>query len=247
MKITKTNIILILSAIVLFSAVSCQDDKVLYYNNMTMGNVVNGQFVSDQGNIFNVVNQTCVGKLDTMNRAIMICDVLNVTKGAENEYDIRLNQLASVLSKAPVAMEDATGDIAVKNPIHISEFWYSGGYLNFFIQVPRNPEITNAKHLINLAYNLNDDGSYTFELRHNGFGDIYESGNTFSLGGGYVSFPISSIIKADNAKFIIKWNWYESVGYGWTTTEQEYVLEYNWKRNGYEQVPQLYTSSINHL
>lgn len=247
MKTIKTNFLLILSAILTFSAVSCQDDQVLYYNNMTMGNIVNGQFISDQGNKFNVVDQTCVGKLDTMDRAIMICDVLNVTKGAENEYDIRLNQLASVLSKAPVALEDATGDIAAKDPIHISEFWYSGGYLNFFIQVLRNPEIKNSKHLINLAYNINDDGTYTLELRHNAFGDVYEAGKNFSLGGGYVSFPISSLINSDSAKLIIKWNWYESTGYYLTGKEKEYTLEYEWRRTGYEQVPQLYTSTINQL
>lgn len=247
MKTTRIITFAILSAILSFATVSCQDEQVLYYNNMTMGNIINGQFISDQGNIFNVVDQTCVGELDKMNRAIMICDILNVTKGTDNEYDIRLNQLASVLSKEPVALENATGDIEVTNPIHISEFWYSGGYLNFFIQVPRNPENTEAKHLINLTYTSNQDGSYTFELRHNGFGDVYESGGAFALGGGYVSFPITNIITKDSAKLIIKWNWYEADGYVWSNVEKEYTLEYDWKRGGYEQVPQLHTDTINQL
>ena len=42
---------------------SCEEDTTLRYGNVTMGNMVEGTFISDQGNIFNVVEQTCKGDL----------------------------------------------------------------------------------------------------------------------------------------------------------------------------------------
>ena len=231
-------------ALTALSAVSCQeDDNTLYYNNRTMGNIVDGRFVSDKGNIFNVVEQTCDGKVDTMKRAIMVCDVLNTTEGREDEYDVRVSQLASVLTKNPVASADADEDIMVKDPIHIPEIWYSGGYLNMQIVIPIKHG-SKVKHMINLVYSTNEDGAYTFEIRHNGFGDTFkENASGMTLGGAYVSFPITEIVGKDNAKFIIRWKWLEPTddGYGWTKTEKEYKVEYEWKREGFEQVPLTFT------
>ena len=64
-----------IAAILSFAAVSCQLDDTLYYNNLTMGNVVDGRFLSDQGNIFNIVEQNCGGNLSQEKRAIVLCDV----------------------------------------------------------------------------------------------------------------------------------------------------------------------------
>ena len=65
---------------------SCQKDNTIQYNNATMGNMVDGTFVSDQGNKFNVVDQQCIGDLNSMKRAFIVCDVLNRTAGgADNE------------------------------------------------------------------------------------------------------------------------------------------------------------------
>ena len=66
--ITKT-IAGIAAGIIALAAVSCSKDDTIRYNNATMGNIVDGRFVSDQGNIFNVMEQNCSGKLDTMKRA----------------------------------------------------------------------------------------------------------------------------------------------------------------------------------
>ena len=40
--------------------ISCKQDETLMYNNMTMGNVIDGTFVSDQGNIFNIVERNTI-------------------------------------------------------------------------------------------------------------------------------------------------------------------------------------------
>ena len=83
-NITKT-IIAIAAGIATFAAASCSKDNTIRYNNATMGNIVNGRFTSDQGNIFNVTDQTCAGKLDTMKRAFVICDVLNQVEGRDRK------------------------------------------------------------------------------------------------------------------------------------------------------------------
>lgn len=226
----------------IMAAASCQKDDTLYYNNLTMGNIVDGRFVSDQGNIFNVVEVACGGQLDTMKRAMVLCDILNVTAGGkENEYDVRLNSFSSVLTKDAVALADASGEeISVTDPIHIDQMWYSGGYLNMVIKFPAKAG-SKTKHLINLVYEKEADGGYVFNLRHNAFGEVLneENSSSMDLAGAYVSFPISKIITENKAKISVKWNWYESVGTGWLfTNEKEYVGEYDWERTGYEQVPQ---------
>lgn len=239
MKNTLRHIISIAIAFTALCAASCQKDNTLYYNNLTMGNVVDGRFVSDQGNTFNVVEQTCKGQLDTMKRAIMVCDVLNATEGKENEYDVRLTQLSSVLTKAPLTLEDAAeGDAAVKNPVLIDHFWYSGGYINMYVVVPFDSS-KKVKHLINMVHSVADDGSIVLELRHNAFSDLRDDNNVnMTLGGTYVSFPILDVIKKDSAKIIVKWLWYETAGMAYSSIEKEYSEEYQWKRDGFEQVPQ---------
>lgn len=239
MKTTARYIISVATAIIALCAVSCQKDDTLYYNNLTMGNIVDGRFISDQGNTFNVVEQTCSGDLTTMKRAIMLCDVLNATDGKENEYDIRLTSLSSVLTKAPLSVEEAAeGDAATKNPVLIDRFWYSGGYLNMYVVVPFD-STKDVKHLINLVYSYDENGDVVMELRHNAFSDLRDDSNeNIVLGGSYVSFPILDIIEKDSAKIHVKFLWYEAAGSAYSSTEKEYTIEYNWKRDGFEHVPQ---------
>ena len=58
MNIINKGLNIFIAAIAAVSIVSsCQKDDTLQYNNATMGNIVDGRFVSDQGNIFNVVGR----------------------------------------------------------------------------------------------------------------------------------------------------------------------------------------------
>lgn len=239
------GIIIVLTAVLAaLSAGSCAKDDTLYYNNVTMGNIVDGRFVSDQGNTFNIVEDLTIGKIDTLKRVLISCDVLNVTKGAKSEYDIRLNQFAPVLDKKPVAAEDAVAEeMLVQDPIHIEQLWYSGGYINMLLRNPRSAN-NSQKHLINLVWSK-ENNAYVFNLRHNAFGDVYQEGSTnMTLAGSYVSFPISSLIKEDSAVIKINWKWYKSAGSAWSSEVVDYNVEYDWKRGGFEQTPQ--TISLSH-
>lgn len=238
----RKSIISMAAAVLALTAVSCQQDDTLYYNNLTMGNIVDGRFVSDQGNTFNVVEQVCVGNLQNHERAMVLCDVLNETKGASNEYDVRLTSFSSVLAKDAVALEEAAeGDIAVQDPIHVDQLWYSGGYFNMYIQFHYdNVTPDNEKHFVNLVWSKDEEGKYILNLRHNSYGDAWTSENSSKLiiSGGYVSFPITKFIEEDEATLILNWKWYKSPGTGYDfTTEKDYFFEYEWKRTGYEQIP----------
>lgn len=239
-KNSVTYVILALSALVM---ASCQQDDTLYYNNMTMGNVVDGRFVSDQGNVFNVVSQDCGGDLSTEKRVMVMCDVLNETAGAVDEYDVHLINYSKVLDKDAVALEDAAdGEISVQDPIVIEQLWYSGGYLNMLIRFHIISD-SKTKHLINLVHSKDAEGKYILNLRHNAYGETFAkqpAGTMIFNGGGYVSFPIVDFVKEEQAKIVLKWNSYVTSegGYGYDfTKEKECGYTYDWKRSGYEQMP----------
>ena len=237
----RKTIISIAAAVLAVAAVSCQKDDTLYYNNITMGNIVDGRFVSDQGNIFNVVEQTCSGKLEDQERVMVLCDVLRQTEGASNEYDVRLTSFSYVLAKDAVALSETidNAELTVQDPVHVDQLWYSGGYLNLFVKFFINPD-SEQKHFINLVYSKDEEGRYIMNLRHNAYGEVYDKDKSseMTLAGGYVSFPIIKFIEKDEAKLVMNWKWYNSPGTGYDlTTEKEYSFEYDWKRSGYEQVP----------
>ena len=223
------------------AAISCQKDDTLYYNNMTMGNIVDGQLISDQGNAFNVVEQSesCIEQLDTMTRAIVICDILNAVKGTANEYDIRLNAAASVLTKSPVEKENVSDEMDAEDPIQISQLWFSGGYMNMLLKYPTSKG-KDGGHSVSLVWSKGTDGEYIFELFHNAYGDIWDgasSATNLDLNGKYMSFPVSGIIEGDSASVVIVYRWYRQAGHGWSSEIENYRIGYSWKRDEYEQVP----------
>lgn len=236
----KTGQLIIIAMAAALAAVSCQKDDTLRYNNVTMGNVIAGTFVSDQGNTFNVVEQTCQGKLDTMKRAILACDVLKATEGATDEYDVRLTKVTSVLEKNPLHLSGITDeDAQVKDPIHIEHIWHSGGYMNLQVIIPI-PGDSSSKHLINLVYDdtASNGKSYIFELRHNGFGEVWTENSTdYVLASGYVSFPIGKLISGDSADITLNWRSHKTTENAWKLEIMDRQLHYNWTRDSFEQAP----------
>lgn len=207
MNVLKKTILCLTAVLALSVCTSCKKDNTLQYNNVTMGNIVDGRFVSDQGNIFNIMEQQCSGQLDTMKRALVVCDVLNKTsQGKDNEYDIRLNQIISVLTKNIIPSDKITDEVKVQDPIRIEEAWMSGGYINLYIMFPVKTG-SKTQHLINLVHEGCTEGTYRFTLRHNSFEDKIEPSKEleYALAGGYVSFPLNSFITEDNANFSLEW------------------------------------------
>lgn len=223
---------------------SCKKDDTICYNNVTMGNIVGENIISDQGNTFDIVESLYTVELDSFEygRVILSCDVLKKT--AENKYDIRLTGIASVLTKetVPAALITPESEMAVDDPIVITDIWYGGGYINMSIRFAKKVD-SKQKHLINLVYDGNtteEDGSsaYTFTLRHNAYTEIPAENDIdqFELSEGYVSFPVANLIEGDKAKIKINWNTHP-ISHGnvsWLESEKT-SRTYDWKRIGFEQ------------
>lgn len=102
------------------------------------------------------------------------------------------------------------------------------------------PEGSKKSHMLNLVYdNLKSkDGSYVFELRHNGFGEVWKEGTTnYVLASGYVSFPIGKIISEDNANLTINWTSHKTVGNAWVLETMDRQYQSKWSRDMFEQAP----------
>ena len=228
----------------------CKEDDTLKYNNITMGNIDSDRIISDQGNTFNIA-ESYYGDVDLSTfqygRVIISCDVLKKT--AENQYDIRLTGIASVLTKDCLNASKVTPEheASVDDPINIREIWYGGGYINMLIEFAVKTG-SESKHLINLIYDdvqlVSDEpegeseAKYTFTLRHNGFGEVpsEENVNDYQFSVGYVSFPIADIIKEGKAKIVLNWHSHTLNNYYYNILDSEHRTKtFDWERIGYEQ------------
>lgn len=251
MKNTQFILILLITSIISFS---CKKDDTLRYGNVTMGNLVDGHFVSDQGNTFNVAESTCKVDFEKFRRGIMQCDVLK--KVGEKEYDVRVTRLDTVFMKSPIAESIASDDIekTVEDPIHIEQFWVSGGYVNMYImfEIQTNPLLENSKHMINLVYDDSSDeeGKYTFTLRHNSFGETFKPAEkeetevsadsetiNWGFAGSYVTFPIADLIPEKSAEVSIKWKSHVIVGNSWTSSIKDNTLQFTYSKDYFEHAP----------
>lgn len=231
--------------IAVLALASCKKDDTICYNNITMGNIVDGSLVSDQGNTFDITNAPDILNPETFKygRVILVCDVLKKT--AEKRYEIRLTDIASVLAKDPVPAETIKpeDDINVDDPIHIRDIWYGGGYINMLLEFAAKKN-SSTQPLINLIFNEvaePEDGSdlknYVFTLRHNAFGDVAteKEADQYTVSGGYVSFPVANLIKEDKACITLNWNSYKMEG-GWFSifSSEAKTKTFDWRRIGYE-------------
>lgn len=221
---------------------ACKKDDTLRYGNMTMGNIHGESIISDQGNTFNIAENLFNINLSACKseRVMVLCDVLKET--AENTYDIRLTGLTEVLAKNVKTMADSTPeeDLTTDDPLIIREIWYSGGYLNVSIEIAIKAG-SGSIHYINLIHeeNQEQDGEYTFILRHNASGEVPSADDReYSTSIGYVSFPIAGIIKGEAAKLNLKWKTFK-VRNGWYDFYESESVDkgFNWSRSDYEHTP----------
>lgn len=241
MKMIARKLTYIAAAFLCMTAVSCKKDTTIQYNNMTMGNITEGTFVSDQGNIFNVVEKTtAINKdLNEMNRAYILCDVLNKTEGGlDNEYDIRLNALAEVKTKEILTLgTEINEEQLVEDPVYIEYAWFSGGYLNLYIVFPMKNN-SETLHMVNLIQQETEKG-YLFRLTHNSYGENLdaEDSSNYVMGGGYISFPITSVIAEDIADVRLEWKWYKSYGTVISKETETKYIEGKYEKGGFEHMP----------
>ena len=221
----KIILTLIVTVATFLAITSCnKDDKSLYSVN-TMGNMVNGQFQSDGGDLYNIVKTSCTIQLDTMTRFLGSFKVLNQTSGKTKEYDVELLGYSQPMQKNPIALSTSTADELVDDPINLAQGWISGGYLNMLFGITMKAGST-TKHLINLQYNdtkSNKDTLY-FSLKHNGYGEIYKTDSANSVqmqyGEAYATFPIKQYMPSGKTSVYvtISWTCYDTDGSSLSST-----------------------------
>ena len=227
----------IISIISALSLCSCAMDGTLQYSNVTMGNFAEGEFIRDQGLSFNIVERTCSGVIDTLERAMISCDILS--KSDEGRYIVRLTGFNEVFTKDPVDSTSVTDqNIFVEDPIHIGEAWYAGGYLNMLVYVPVKEDSKQA-HMINLVRDDKEtaEGIYRFTFKHNAHGEVITAEDTdFIMAGRYVSFPLAPLFKEDEKKvqIILKWTSNEEKEGIWSADTKKNTISLDVERTGYE-------------
>ena len=228
----------ILSVISALCLWSCAMDNTLQYSNVTMGNFVDGKFISDQGLTFDIVERTYSGSIDSLKRAMISCDILY--RSGDGGYSVRLTGVEAIFTKNPVDSTSVMNDteIMVENPLNIGEIWYSAGYLNMLVYIPIK-ENSEQAHLINLVRNDEsaDTGIYKFTFKHNAFGEVIsDNDNDFVIASTYVSFPIVQLFKENEQKVQVIMNWTsnEEKDGNWSVETKKNTISLDIERSGFE-------------
>jgi len=213
-------------AVLLAGLSSCKKDSTILYNDQTMGNVISsGKLLTDTGLTYDIVEQTCDGLIDTLDRVLVVCDILR--KVSSSEYEVRLNKFYRVLYKSPIPLSEVDDETVGNDPILPSTSWISGGCVNMLTAISF-VSTTATRHFVNLVYDDVQSTSDTlrFKLRHNGFGEVYGQytpTEDVTIGSTYVSFPISSYMPSGKSSVVVKvfYDWYKTVDGAITTDTQE--------------------------
>lgn len=209
----------------------------IYDNNITMGNFVEGAFITDQGLTYTITNQSLIDKADSVKRAMISCDI--VSKIDESSYNVYLTDFEEIFTKVPVdstAISDEA--ILLEDPLNFGEIWYSGGYLNMLVSIPVKQD-SRQEHTINL---VRDDENaepavYEFSFKHNANGEVITAADTdFAQANRYVSFPISHLFKENEQKVKIVLNWTSNLEKDgvWTHETKKNQIALDVERIGYE-------------
>lgn len=146
------------------------DDEFLITNEQTMGDVVDGRFLNDQGIWYDIVEQQCEGDLLAEQRAMVLCDVLaNTSNSKEYSYSIRLKQFVHV-DVMPI-LHDAPEEEA---PVLVDLAWASGKYLNLRL-IYLAPDTPTQEHSFSVVVEKEPTSSnpIVLHLYHNAGGEYY--------------------------------------------------------------------------
>lgn len=203
------------ASLLLTGSCTMKDPEFLITNEQTAGNIIDGRFLSDQGLWYDVVEQTCDGRLADCERAIIICDILrNVSTSSELAYEIRLKTFVSV--GLPEVVDDTLTE--QQDPVLVDLSWVSGRYLNLRI-VYLTTEKSTAKHSFKVA--LLEKPTYvqplTVRVLHDADGEYLGAqgikAEDLKEAVGFISIPISDYYKdlTDYSVFYdVEYNWYKT-------------------------------------
>lgn len=185
---------------------ACAREEYLVRGQQAAGDVSGADIVTDEGIRFRVLEQTCEGKLDTMSRVFITCDILR--KNAGNSYDIRLTRLRQPLVKDARRVSSLEeGEVLSVDPVGIDNAWLGGGYLNMHFSVAMDPEHPTV-HKINLLW---DDTAPADTIRltlcHDDQLPPAAADAVLTKGQGSACFPLSSFTPPGGEKLPVTLSW----------------------------------------
>ena len=208
----KTLTASLLAGALLLVAVSCNQDKTLYYNITEMGKVQDGKIISDGGLTYIVTENMTEYTLDKDGRVLFLIDILQ-TAEADYTYNVRLNSIFSV--PTPAVIQEADLPSEADDAIRVNTAWFGGGYLNLSLGylVHSNTEV---EHKVNIVEQHVENGLDTLFLRiyHDAGGEIWDGSTTLSetemgMITDYYSVPIESFIpESDSRPLKLTYSWY---------------------------------------
>ena len=205
----------------------CNFDNALLYNQMTMGQVSGSNIVTDEGITYVVTENETESDYTGQERIVFRFDVLE--KGtSENTYSIRLLDYATVFVSDPVNKSSQSEEWFGNDGINLESGWFSGEYLNLYLTITML-QGSKTEHRVRLMFDDTADNSDTlhFYLKHNGFGETYDSDSAISKIGRYstyASFPVKSYIPsgADGINVKVEWDWFKMEGNQYLTEKEHH-------------------------
>lgn len=200
------------------SLTSCLGESEYLYSSLEMVNVLSSdRFKTDEGVIFNVVENSAASMPVDIKRMMISCDVIRNSSGKDGEYDIRLREFAEAKVSDPVLLGEADVEKVGNDVVQVSQGWMTKGYFNALLKVITLKD-SEQEHTIDLVFNEQRSHQDTlfFQIRHNAFGDSLEEEDNhdkaFNVAGGYFSFPVEQYIPAGTSSIVIHldWEWYKT-------------------------------------
>jgi hypothetical protein len=126
-------------------------------------------------------------------------------------------------------------------------------YVVFEIQI--DPMLKDSKHMVNLVLDesASTEGTYTFALHHNAFGETFKQKEpeelvpdvnpmaddsiNWGFAGSYVSFPIADLIEEKEAKIVLKWKSHIITDFAWSAKVEDKTREFLYSKDSFEHAP----------
>ncbi len=161
---------------------------------------------TDVGNTLIVVENLCPSF--AMEDSMRVRINYTIDRQTSEGFEIRLNAIEKILSKAPVYSTELTSDELADlgdDPIEVAEAWFGGNYLNInFLVFRYDPALAHFINLLVDEENSTEDDVVVI-LKHNAYDDP-----TTSLAFSRVSFDLSDLVPIgqESVKITLKWTDY---------------------------------------
>ena len=196
-------------AILLLCLVSCKKDELIFHNDVSFVTVIDGEYFTDAGVQYIIVENASDREIPTEGRLILACDILK--KVRPGVFNVRVNGLSVPLTKDSIPATESPAD----DPICIESGWFSGGYFNSLLGFYAKDE-SSVKHLLNLEYTLPNEGNDTLylHLTHNAFEEVpanpKDDTDEYSYLHTYACFKLAGLLPSDTEVPVkILWKWYD--------------------------------------